>query len=243
MKPTDIIHESWFPILGELNQDRLQKLNTEILTSCVFYPKKENIFRVFEMPVTDIKVVILGQDPYYSPNLANGLAFAINENMKVPASLQNIQKELINSQASSLHTVHAGKWQTLEHWKEQGVFLLNTALTVESMKPMSHARYWAEFTKRVVYYIAKSNHCIWMLWGRKAQEFEAFIPKGEVYKVKGYTMENIKDIPNNPYWNYVLTASHPATESYGTNAGYFGCNHFNLVNTILDLRGQKTINW
>ena len=229
MNPKDRIHESWFPVLGELNQDRLQKLNTDILTNCVYYPKKEDIFRVFEMPISDIKVVILGQDPYYSPGLANGLAFAVNDKiLKVPPSLKNIQKELIDSKASSLHTVHAGKWQTLEHWKEQGVFLLNTSLTVESMKPASHVRYWQDFIKRVVYYIAKSNHCIWVLWGKKAQDFEQFMPREEIYKVKGYTIENIKDMPNNPYWNYVLTASHPAAEEYQSNAGFYGCNHFNL---------------
>lgn len=243
MKPTDIIHESWFPLLRELHQDKLLKLNTEILPNCISYPQKENIFRVFRMPLTSIRVVIIGQDPYFNPNLANGLAFAVNEKSKVPVSLRNIQKELTDSGVTSLHSAYAGNWQTLEHWEEQGVFLLNTALTVESGKPGSHLSYWEDFIKKVVYYIAKNNHCIWLLWGKKAQYFELHMPSKDIMRVEGYTKDNIGQIPISPYWNYLLKAAHPAAESYSSNAGFFGCNHFYYVNTILDLKGQKQIIW
>ena len=243
MKPTDIIHESWSPLLGELYQEQLLKLNTEVLPNCISYPQKENIFRVFRMPLSAIKVVIIGQDPYFIPDLANGLAFAVNENTKVPASLRNIRKELIDSEMISLHSAHAGNWQTLEHWEEQGVFLLNTALTVESGKPGSHLLYWGNFIKKVVFFIAKNNHPVWLLWGRKAQSFELNMPSKEIYRVKGYTKETIAEIPINPHWNYVLKGSHPAAESYSSNAGFFGCNHFYHVNKILDLKGQKQIHW
>lgn len=244
MKPTDIIHPSWTPILGELYKSKLSKLSTEVIPNIICYPKKDSIFRVLSMPIDSIKVVVIGQDPYPTPNYANGLAFAVNINNKVPVSLANIRKELIDSNCLELHTAYAGNWQTLEHWEEQGIFLLNTALTVESGKPASHTRYWEDFIKTLVYYIASKHPSIWLLWGRNAQQLCNSMPRKEVFHVKGYTRELIEELPINPYWNYVLTAPHPAAESYNNgNAGFFGCDHFYFVNKILDKKGLKKINW
>ena len=195
MKPTDIIHSSWSPILGELNLEPMLKLNYEILPNSVYYPNKEQIFRVFRKPLQDIKVVILGQDPYPTPGNANGLAFAVNENKKVPVSLNNIRKELADNYPLSLP--FAGDWQTLEHWEEQGVFLLNTALTVESGKAGSHLKYWESFINKVVWYIGSFHPTIWMLWGRKAQSFTKNIPKSKIFEVKNYSKETISEIPIN----------------------------------------------
>ena len=242
MKPTDIIHPSWMPLLhGELNQDIMLKLNHEILPNSVYHPKKEQIFRVFQKPLQDIKVVILGQDPYPTPGNANGLAFAINENCNMPVSLKNITKELVNNYPLSIP--FAGDWKTLEHWEEQGIFLLNTALTVESGNAGSHLKYWESFTKRVIWYISSFNPSIWLLWGKKAQSFSVNIPKSKKFEVKNYSKETINQIPINTDWNYILNAAHPAAEAYSKDAGFFGCNHFYFVNKILDLQGQKQINW
>lgn len=242
MKPTDIIHESWQPILSELNREQMLKLNYEILPNLVYYPNKENIFRVFRKPLQDIKVVILGQDPYPTKGNANGLAFAVNEGMKIPVSLKNIQKELADNYPNLLP--FAGKWQTLEHWEEQGVFMLNTALTVESSNAGSHLKYWESFTNKVVHFIGTHNPAIWLLWGNKAQSFMRNIPKSKLYLVNNYSKQTIKEIPINDDWNYILKAPHPAAEAYaGGKAGFFGCNHFLFTNEILELKTQKQINW
>jgi len=244
MNPTDIIHESWKPLLGELHHGKLLKLNLEVLPNISAYPQKQNIFRVFRQPLSSIKVVILGQDPYPIPNYANGLAFAVNEGNKVPASLANIRKELLlNFEHTPPPSFFAGTWQTLEHWEEQGVFLLNTALTVESGRAGSHLRYWDEFTKRVVYYISQQHPCIWLLWGRKAQDYATYMSAKSIIRVKGYTKQTIEQIPIDPLKNYVLTAAHPAAEAYSSNAGFFGCNHFYFVNKLLEQLSLNTINW
>lgn len=243
MNPTEIIHESWKPLLGELYQEKLSTLSYQVLPNILAYPQKENIFRVFKQPVSSIKVVILGQDPYHLPNYANGLAFAVNENNKVPSSLANIRKELLDS-CSLPQSFYAGSWQTLEHWEEQGIFLLNTALTVEAGKPASHLRYWEDFTRRVIWFISNEQPCIWLLWGKKAQSFKIYMStKNKTIQVKGYTKETIEKIVADPYANYVLTASHPAAESYQKDAGFYGCNHFYFVNKILEQLSLKTINW
>lgn len=258
MKPTDKIHFSWLPLLtGLLNQEEMLRLNQEVLPTSIYYPEKQNIFRVFQKPVSEIKVVILGQEPYPTPGNANGLAFAVNSNVKFPVSLRIIAQEISNNmdiEGESLidkmkplqelnNTELYTEWRTLEHWQEQGVFLLNTALTVESGKAGSHLKYWENFTKKVIWYIASTNPCIWLLWGKKAQMFISNMPKNTLFDVKGYSKETIKDVPNSPYMNYILRAAHPAAEAYSSNAGFFGCNHFSYVNTILEKKSLNKINW
>ena len=247
MKPTDLIHGSWNPVKWILNQDEMLRLNTEVLPASIYYPPKEQIFRVFQKPLSEIKVVILGQDPYPTPGNANGLAFAVNENVKTPYSLSIIQQELMkedyDGSLTSINNPSLTKWRTLEHWEQQGVFLLNTALTVESGKPGSHLKYWDEFTRKVINYIAQSQPCIWLLWGKKTQSFASCIPTNKVFNVRGYSKETINQIPANPYVNYILRASHPTTEAYSKDAGFLGCNHFAFVNKILERNSLKTINW
>lgn len=242
MIPTDLIHHSWNPIKGILNQDEMLRLNNEILPNSLYYPPKEQIFRVFQKPLSEIKVVILGQDPYPTPGNANGLAFAVNHNSKIPFSLEKIRQELIQEELSVSHYT-SFNWRTLEHWEQQGVFLLNTALTVESGKAGSHLKYWEYFIRNVIYYIAQNQPCIWLLWGKKAQSFAINMPQNKIFRVKGYNKETIEQIPANPYVNYILEAAHPAAEAYSNNAGFLGCNHFHFVNKILERNSQKTINW
>lgn len=244
------MHESWNPIRGLLYQEPLITLNQKILPEINYYPSKEDIFRVFEMPVKDIKVVILSQDPYYTPNTATGLAFAVSEDTKIPVSLSNILTQLEGEYIFSNNTIDMHKdidtikkWKTLEHWKEQGIFLLNTALTVESGKAGSHLKYWEEFTKRVITHISLNQPCIWLLWGRKAESFIPYI-RGTIYRTSGYDKETIEYIPINNDFNYIMTAPHPAAEAYtGGKAGFFGCNHFYYVNSILKNKSLNEIKW
>lgn len=242
--PEKLFDSSWHPLLPLLYQEPLSTLNTTILPNNLTYPAKENIFRVFRQPVKNIKVVILGQDPYHGPGQANGLAFAVNQNISMPPSLkyigQEIEKEGLKSGFYDSDIPH---WKTLESWEEQGVFLLNTALTVESGKPGSHLSYWESFIKRVVYFIAAQNPTIWLLWGAKAQRFIANMPTSTLLQVKGYSIETIQQIPSNPYSNYILTSVHPAAEAYKVNAGFLGNNHFVFANTILSKLGKQEINW
>lgn len=215
MNPIDKIHPSWKPILNILNEDEeLKKLNKDILPNCKYYPEKQDIFNVFSMPLEDIKVVILGQDPYPNEGQALGYAFAVSETTGKPASLRIIEKEVG-------HEID----KTLFNWREQGVFLLNTALTVEAKKAGSHLKYWENFTREVIKYISFNNPCIWLLWGAKAQQYSTYI--------SGNSIQG----------NLILTAPHPAAEAYKAGAGYIGCKHFEIVNSILVKQNKEIINW
>jgi uracil-DNA glycosylase len=242
MNPFEQFHPSWKPIIGLLHQGLLAELSADILPNCVYYPQKENIFRVFRMPLDKIKVVILGQDPYHGPGQANGLCFAVDGLSRVPPSLEIISKELTNQGLKESHNYDT-PWKTLAHWEKQGVFLLNTALTVESTKPGSHIKYWEEFISKVITFIAHNQPCMWLLWGKKAQSYTTQIPHKTIFDVKNYSKETIEGIPTSPYFNYILKAAHPAAECYQSNAGFLGCNHFYYVNKILTKNNQVKINW
>lgn len=250
----DIIHPSWHKYLQPLFEDEKMKLiKYKILTSCNFYPASQDIFKVFSMPLEDIKVVILGQDPY--PNgEAIGYAFAVNADTKTPASLRIIQKEILStSKEEGLLGGETGKWKTLKHWVDQGIFLLNTALTVERGNANSHTNYWQWFTKEIIKIISKEVSPIWMLWGAKAQGFRDYIgPNKCAYPVSTIKsnitgeMEPTVDIAfvKSHNTNMLLQAPHPAAELYsGGKTTFSGCNHFNLCNEILELQGKEKINW
>lgn len=222
------IHNSWNPVLHHLWEEPLLTLKNTIFPSISFQPRKENIFRVFRTPVNNIKVVILGQDPYPAPNLAVGLSFAVSSHSKMPVSLRNIRKEI---EDEGFILSDSEEWKTLEHWEKQGIFLLNTALTVETGKAASHIPYWNNFIKDVITFISLKNPCIWVLWGRYAQSFLPFIRHH--FNVDGYTGNLIKDVPIKDKINYILTAVHPAAEAYKKKAGFFGCNHFININEII----------
>lgn len=232
MKPLDIIHNSWLPVIGkEVYQEPLLSLNEKVLPNISFQPSAENIFKVFRMPLKDVKVVLIGQDPYSVPGDAVGLSF-INGTNKVPPSLRNIYKEILNS---------TGLQGNINNWEQQGVFLLNSALTVETGKPGSHLSYWRKFTENVIRYISYNNPCIWLLWGRAAQSFKSHITNPFI--LKGYE-KFIQDLPINDKFNYILEAPHPVAEVYsGGNSGFFGCNHFIYTNFILDKTRKNQINW
>lgn len=222
------IHESWKPILEELKNDtELKILRKEILPNIKYYPERENIFNVFQMPLNDIRVVILGQDPYPNKGQAIGYAFAVAEDVNKPVSMRIIEKE-----------VGYEIDRTLSKWIDQGVFLLNTALTVEAGKAGSHLKYWTKFTEKLILFISENIKPIWILWGSKAQYYRAFINPPKVVKIKSELSIQKGD------FNYILEAPHPASESYsGGKAGFYGCDHFNLVNKILELNNKDIIVW
>jgi len=220
-----IIHESWHQYLQPLFNDRkMLGIKDKLLPNCKSYPARGDIFRVFAMPLNEIKVVILGQDPY--PNgEAIGLSFAVNRENPKPKSLQIIEKEIASEYPKSGWALD----RTLSHWVNQGIFLLNSALTVQAKESDSHTLYWEWFTRAVIAIIAKSANPIWLLWGSKAKAFESV--------VLANTLPELKPA--------ILKASHPMAEGYNKEIKekFSGCNHFFLVNKELDARGLNRINW
>ncbi|QCI22062.1 uracil-DNA glycosylase [Buchnera aphidicola] len=193
-----------------LKKERLKK---------IICPHKKDVFRAFLLTsFNDIKVVILGQDPYYSYNQAHGLSFSVPYGCTIPPSLKNIYKEL-NDDFKKKYTFNHG---CLDNWAHQGVFLLNTCLTVESKKPKSHSNIgWNIFTDKVISSINfYKNSIIFLLWGNDAQKKSHLI---------------------NTKCHYVLKAPHPSPLS--AYRGFFGCKHFSLTNKILVRNNKKPINW
>lgn len=242
----EIIHSSWEPLMYLLNQEEITQLD-QLRQQKAIYPEDINVFRVFSMPLKEIKVVVLGQDPYHGRGQANGLAFAVNSNSSIPPSLRVIRTELIDSkiinieEPTSLH-----KWKTLQHWEKQGVFLLNTALTVEEGKPQSHLLFWDNFISKVITFIGLNNPCIWLLWGKNAQKIvirSLSYKEIERFDASKYTVENMHSIPLSPYYNYLFMSAHPAAEVYRDNAGFLGNDHFNKTNALLKLKNKTLINW
>jgi uracil-DNA glycosylase len=242
--PLDRVHPSWKPLFSYLNHEPLLNLNTEILPNTTYYPAKENIFKVFETPLNQIKTVILGDGPYHGAKQATGLAFSVNQGILVPPSLRIIQQEMCQSiPYSGEVSTQENDWRTLEHWKEQGVFLLNTSLTVKANLPGSHLNYWNNFIKATISYIAINNPCIWLLWGKSAQSYTVNIPVKSLFEVIGYDRTLIEEIPLSPYFNYIFKAPHPLAEYFTKDAGFLGCDHFYLSNRVLDKLGKQKINW
>lgn len=234
------IHESWHVHLQPLFDDpKMLMIKNEILPKCSFYPEKANIFNVFKMPISAIKVVILGQDPY--PNgEAIGYAFSVDEYKPASASLRVIQKELTYSEAP-MHpdvSIMIKSWKPLAHWRQQGVFLLNTALTVQKDDAGSHIGYWKWFTRQVIEIIANNTSgVVWLLWGSHAKAYKEFIQP----KIEGIPLDAV--LPDSNF-HFVFEANHPAAESYPDSKYKFtGCNHFNLVNKALSLQNKSIIKW
>ena len=184
----------------------------------IIYPAKEDIFNAFKYTsLSDVKVVILGQDPYHEPGQAHGLAFSTPEGHSIPRSLSNIFKEI--KQEYSFDIPNNG---CLTKWAEQGVFLLNTVLTVEKSNANSHSKCgWQKFTDNVIKYLNKQDQTIvFMLWGKQA--------------------EKKKELLSNPN-HLVLITSHPSP--FSARRGFFGCNHFKLANEFLKNNNIKEIDW
>lgn len=215
------MHESWQDFLqAEFNQPYFKKLSAflhEAYQNSVVYPPKQQVFSAFTTNLNDVKVVILGQDPYHEPGQAHGLAFSVRENVKIPPSLVNIYKE-INSE----YNTPIPKSGNLKRWQEQGVLLLNNVLTVEAHKAGSHRNQgWEDFTLHCVEYLSeKQPHLVFLLWGRDARSKAKLIDEKK---------------------HLVLESAHPSPLS--AYNGFFGNNHFRQCNDWLESQGLKPIDW
>lgn len=184
----------------------------------IIYPEQCNIFKALEMfPFQQTKVVIVGQDPYHGENEANGLAFSVNKNVKIPPSLRNIYKEL-----SSDLNIEIPTHGDLSYWAKQGVLLLNSVLTVEKDKPGSHKlKGWEVFTDTVLQTISlELNEVVFLLWGNFA-------------KSKLSLLDSKKHL--------ILCANHPSP--FSAHKGFFNCKHFSITNEYLIQHGKKPIDW
>lgn len=194
----------------------MQKIEEEYRTHTV-YPPFDRIFRAMRMvDYDDVKVVVLGQDPYHGAGQANGIAFAVESGTPLPPSLVNIYKEI-----ESDIGVRMPRTGTLAGWEEQGVLLLNATLTVREGAPQSHADFgWQTFTDAVVRILGKREKpMVFMLWGASAGAKKSVIEPHHL----------------------VLTSSHPSPLS--AHRGFFGCKHFSKANAFLVEQGQTPIDW
>jgi uracil-DNA glycosylase len=176
------------------------------------------MFHAFDCcPFDDVKVVVLGQDPYHGPGQAHGLCFSVQDGIDFPPSLQNIFKELNNDL-----NIPMPKSGNLERWAHQGVFLLNATLTVRARQAGSHQNNgWETFTDAVVRKLAEEKeHLVFLLWGAYAQR------KGEFIDINRHL---------------VLKAPHPSP--FSANRGFFGCRHFSKTNAYLEQHGKTPIEW
>jgi len=191
---------------------RARKLGT------VIYPSDKHIFEAFRItPLNQLKVVILGQDPYHQQGQAHGLCFSVPKGIRTPPSLRNIYKELHTDLGCSIP-----EHGNLQHWAEQGVLLLNTVLTVVEGKPQSHQDIgWQQFTDEVIRLINQHcQHVVFLLWGANAQKKQALINSSQ---------------------HTIFSAPHPSPLS--CYRGFFGCKHFSKTNQCLIEHHQQSIDW
>lgn len=217
-----MIHNAWWPFLqNEWNQDYFKKLSSflhEEYQTKEIYPPKDKVFSAFETcDYPDVKVVILGQDPYHEPHQAHGMCFSVNPSIQIPPSLQNIYKEL--KEDCGCYIPNNGY---LMPWSKQGVFLLNTVMSVERGKANSHAKKgWETFTDHTIQKInEKDDPVVFLLWGRNARSKADMIDKDK---------------------HLVLECAHPSPLS--AYHGFFGCKHFSKTNDFLKQHGKEPINW
>jgi uracil-DNA glycosylase len=199
-------------------QDILQFLKQEKAAGKIIYPEAGSILNAFQLtPLDQVKVVIIGQDPYHGAGQAHGLAFSVQPGLTLPPSLQNIFKELKSDLG-----IEKGTNGTLENWARQGLLLLNASLTVESGKAMSHQNIgWSKFTDSVIKKLStEKKGLIFILWGRFAQQKEALIDTSK---------------------HFILKAAHPSPLS--AHNGFFGSRPFSKVNKLLTQEGKEPINW
>lgn len=183
------------------------------------FPPGRQIFAAFDAaPFDQVKVVILGQDPYHGLGQANGLCFSVNEGVQMPPSLVNIFKEVHDDVGAAMPA--SGD---LSRWAHQGVLLLNSTLTVEAHRPLSHqGKGWEVFTDHVIARLAEEReHLVFLLWGAYAKRKGAFIDRTR---------------------HLVLTAAHPSPLS-ANKGGFFGCRHFSRANAYLAEHGMTPIVW
>lgn len=232
------VHESWIPLLHSLAYKEPLMTFIAGLSQMSVQPEMSKIFRVFEMSVGDIKVVILGQDPYPIPQTANGLAYGVKDGAKIPKISDFIREEVVSTVPWSVQ--RSGEGATLEKWENQGVFLLNTALTVETGSAGSHVAHWREFTETIVSYISEINPCVWLLWGRNAHSYKIKIKNS--LAIGGYDRETIEEIPVDNEINYVVLGMSPMVRVM-EEVTTFSNDSFHMANKILEKKSLKQIIW
>jgi len=216
------IEQSWKEVLNDEFQlpyfeQLTQFVKEEYATNTIFPPGKL-IFNAFNLcPFNQVKVVILGQDPYHNIGQAHGLSSSVNNGIELPPSLVNIYKEIENE--FGIKTLPTGN---LERWAKQGVLLLNATLTVRAHVAGSHqGKGWEQFTDSVIKTLAdKKEHIVFLLWGNYAQQKAKYIDANR---------------------HLILTSAHPSPLS--AYRGFFGCGHFCDANNYLVAHGLKPINW
>lgn len=218
-----IIKKSWYerlkPIFDTDKYKNFEKWLINEYKTKTIYPKEENVFNAINIvKYEDVKVVIIGQDPYHNPKQAHGLSFSVEDDIDIPPSLNNIYKEL--STDIGCYIPNNGN---LTKWANQGILLLNSVLTVEKNKANSHkGKGWELITTEIIKQLnLREDPVIFLLWGGNAKNF-------------------IKYIDTNKH--YVLTAVHPSPLS-ANQGGWFGCKHFSKANNILTKLNKKTIDW
>jgi uracil-DNA glycosylase len=217
------MHESWLAVLGdELEQPYMTELRAflvaEVAAGRRFYPPASLVFNALALtPFDDVRVVILGQDPYHGAGQAMGLCFSVPPGVRPPPSLQNIHAELETD--LGLPRPSTGD---LTPWAKRGVLLLNAVLTVTPGKPASHAgKGWERFTDRAIRELSERREgVVFLLWGRYAQQKGAVVDTGR---------------------HHVLTAAHPSP--YSAAGGFFGCRHFSRANAYLAGQGRDPVDW
>lgn len=218
-----VLEESWKERLGEeLSRDYMRKLKTFLLKQIKagksIYPKGREYFRALDLtPFDQVKIVILGQDPYHGPGQAHGLCFSVRPEVPPPPSLVNMYKEL-----QSDLDIPPANHGFLEHWARQGVLLLNSVLTVEHKRAASHREQgWEQFTDRIVAELnEKREHLVFVLWGSYAQKKGEFIDQQR---------------------HMVIKSAHPSPLS--AHRGFFGSRPFSRANRYLVAHGMDPVNW
>ncbi|MBR5939096.1 uracil-DNA glycosylase [Candidatus Saccharibacteria bacterium] len=215
------MHESWKEFLQtEFEKPYFKELSAflhEEYEKKTIYPKKSLVFSAFATDLNDVKVVILGQDPYHTPGAAEGLAFSVPSSEPIPPSLINIYKEINNDIGH-----HENPTGSLRNWQKQGVLLLNTVLTVEAHKAGSHrGKGWETFTTAAIEYLNKTRpHLVFILWGRDARNKKSLIDSSR---------------------HLILESPHPSPLS--AYSGFFGNHHFSKTNAFLKAHGLEEIKW
>ena len=181
------------------------------------FPLMAKVFAAFDMAYDDVKVVIIGQDPYHGPNQANGLAFSVSDGVTIPPSLKNIYKELKTDIG-----IDMPETGNLTPWVREGVLLLNTTLTVERGRPASHKNFgWDHFTTGVIKMLSEQKeNLVFILWGKHAQQ-----------------MENVIDTDK----HYIIKSAHPSP--FSADRGFFGSKPFSRANLYLVSKGKRPVDW
>jgi uracil-DNA glycosylase len=217
------LHQSWLErVGGEFGEPYMADLKRFLITEKQqgkrIFPKGSEWFCALDLtPLEDVRVVILGQDPYHGPGQAHGLCFSVKPDVQPPPSLVNIFKELQSDLG-----IKPARHGFLEHWARQGVLLLNSVLTVEMGRAASHReRGWERFTDAIIRQVnEKTEPVVFMLWGSYAQKKAAFVDTSR---------------------HLVLKAPHPSPLS--AHSGFFGCQHFSKANAFLQSKGLPPVDW